>query len=898
MPLAAGTKLGPYEILAPVGAGGMGEVYRARDTRLDRTVAIKVLPKHLADTPEARQRFEREARAVSSLNHPHICALYDVSREGEAEFLVMEFLEGETLAKRIEKGALATPELLCTAIEIADALEKAHRHGVIHRDLKPGNIMLTKSGAKLMDFGLAKSANAAAAAPSSSLTMSLNQAAVTEPLTAKGTIVGTFQYMSPEQVEGQESDARADIFAFGAVLYEMATGKRAFEGKSQASVIAAILEREPPPISTLQPMSPPALDRVVKICLAKDPDERFQSAHDLKLQLEWIRDAGSQAGVPAPVIARRRISHRVAWAFAGIFVVATVFFAWMYFRLANAPALAIVSQVPPPANANFAFGGSDAGPPVISPDGERLAFAAAGSDGKRLLWVRPLNAVTAQALAGTDGATFPFWSPDSHYLGFFANGKLNRIEASGGPPLAIADAPNGRGGAWNRDGTILFTPDTNGPVYRVPASGGTPQPVTKPNLSRQETSHRWPQFLPDGKHFLLYAHGGAAENNTTYAASLDGGEPKLLLRGDSNAIYAPPGYLLFIRQGTLMAQRFDPSGLLLIGEAMPLAEHAGVNLTVWRGILTASENGILTYEVGAEESNRRLIWFDRNGKQIEETGAAGDYRTASLSPDGRKLAVTLTESGTGNADIWVYDLTRGVQTRLTFSPGINAAASWTPDGKTIVFLSNRSGQYHLYQESADGTGAASPLLVDDAAELYPDLSSDGRYVIFEHFATQAGSHTEIWALPMFGDHKPLPVIQNPQFDVIRPALSPDSKWLAYVSPESGRREVYVVPFGQGGGKWQVSGNGGGTPRWRHDGKELFYLSPDNKIMSAQISEQGASLVIGKVASLFPANPAVTPGWAYDVSADGKKFVVITLATQQAAAPLTLVVNWPALLKQR
>ncbi|HEV2488891.1 MAG TPA: protein kinase [Candidatus Acidoferrales bacterium] len=900
--LNAGSKLGPYEIQSPLGVGGMGEVYRARDTRLGRDVAIKILPQHLADTPEVRQRFDREARAVSSLNHPHICTLYDIGHQDGTDFLVMEYLEGETLAKRLEKGPLPTTDLLRIAIEIADALEKAHRQGVIHRDLKPGNIMLTKAGAKLLDFGLAKAGMASTTVDlSSSPTVSQRIGeSPTSPLTARGTIVGTFQYMAPEQLEGKEADARSDIFSFGAVVYEMATGKRAFEGKSQASVIGAILHTEPPAISSLQPMSPPQLDRVVKLCLAKDPEERIQSAHDVKLQLEWIRDAGSQAGIPAPVVARRKNRERVAWAGMAVLAIVAALFAIGYFARAPQPAPAIIAQILPPATTNFAFGGNVAGPPVISPDGQRLAFAAVGSDGKERLWVRPLDAATAHPLEGTEGATFPFWSPDGLNLGFFANEKLNRIDASGGPALAIADAPNGRGGSWGADGAILFTPDTNGPIYRIAASGGTPQPVTKLNASQQEVTHRWPQFLPDGRHFLFYAHGNISQSNATYVASLDGGEPKLLVPGEPNAVYAPPGHLLFIRQGTLMAQRFDAGSVRLIGEAMPLAEHAAVNLGIWRGVFGVSENGLLAYQEGnTVGENDQLLWFDRSGKQVGVTGKPGFITAVSLSPDGSKLAAEIgTPSGSG-FNIWVFDLARGISTRLTFSPGIDAAPCWSPDGKTIAFLSNSSGQLHLYQKAADGTGSTSPLVVDNAEENNPSFSPDGRYLIFERVAATPGSHSEVWALPLFGDRKAFPVAQNPQFDLDGPAVSPDGKWLAYSSHESGLPEIYVVAFGKGAGKWEVSNGGGVLPRWRHDGWELFYRSLENKIASAEISEQGTSLVIGKVTALFQTNPVFSARihWPYDVSADGKKFVVATQSVQITSEPLTLVVNWPALLKK-
>ena len=901
MTLQTGMRLGPYEINAPIGAGGMGEVYRARDTRLGRDVAIKILPQHLTDKPDARQRFEREARAVSSLNHPHICTLYDIGQEDGTDFLVMEYLEGETLAKRLEKGALPTAELLRIGIEIADALEKAHRKGILHRDLKPSNIMLTKSGAKLMDFGLAKAAEESAAPALATLTQSLNPSARSTPVTAEGTIVGTFQYMSPEQMEGKEADARSDIFSFGAVLFEMATGKRAFEGKTTASVIAAILEREPPVISSVQPMSPPALDRTVKICLAKDADERFQSAHDVKLQLEWIREAGSQAGVPAPVIARRKNRECLAWGVVALLAIGFAFAIVGYVARAPQPARAIISEISPPANTRFAFFAlrTTGGSPVLSPDGQRLAFLARDANNQTLLWVRSLDSAMARALEGTESAAFPFWSPDGRSLGFFANGVLYRIDASGGPTLALADAQaGGRGGAWAPDGTILFGVNDGGVIRRVSASGGTPQPVRKLDESLRDTSQRWPQFLPDGKHFLFFAGGLGSGGAAVYAGSLDGSEPKLLFHNDSNAVYAAPGYLLFIREGTLMAQHFDPGSLRLSGDAAPIAEHAAILTTVSQGILTAAGKGMLAYETGENLGDAsRLLWRDRSGKEVRETDASSGltYLDPAISPDGRKLAVVVIPKGAQSVNrpnIWVFDLARGIKTRITFSSAGDRAPTWTPDGKSIVFSSNRGGLAHLYEKASDGTGVTTPLVADDAEESLPSFSSDGRYLLFLRRKDQPGARSEIWAMPMGGDRKPFPVIQN-QFDLAFPTLSPDDKWLAYMSRESGRPEIYIVPFLHGGGRQEVSTAGGLRPRWRADGRELFYGSPDS-LMSVEIAEQGSRLIVGKVQELFK----VEFGPFFDVAPDGKEFIMPGAEVQQAEAPLTLITNWPALLKKQ
>ncbi|HUK86680.1 MAG TPA: protein kinase, partial [Terriglobales bacterium] len=564
MPLTPGTKLGPYEIVAAAGAGGMGEVYRARDTRLDRTVAIKVLPAHLSDHPERRQRFDREARAISSLNHPNICTLYDVGHQEGVDYLVMEYMEGESLADRLQRGPLPPEQLLKYGVEICEGLEQAHRSGVVHRDLKPGNIMLTRTGAKLMDFGLAKTANPEASA--SALTASLAGPGG-KPLTAEGMVVGTFQYMAPEQLEGKEADARSDVFALGSVLYEMATGKRAFTGKSQASVVAAILASEPQPISALRPMSPPTLDRLVKVCLAKDPEERWQTAHDVKLQLKWIAEGGSEAGVPAPLAARRRHAQTLAWAVAAVCLLAALALGAAWLLRAPKPELPLQASLLPPKDSSFAAFNF-----AVSPDGRKLVFVARGaSGGGNTLWVRPLDSIAAQPLAGTEDAQFPFWSPDSKSIGFFANHKLRRIDAAGGPVLALADAETPRGGSWSPDGTIVFAPASVGGLWQIPAAGGAPTQLTQPANPGAERSHRWPSFLPDGRHLLYYnsspsgplgrpAPAEVDAGSGIYVLDIKTGHQSLVVRAISQGQYAS-GYVFYLDQGNLMAQPFELSSL-------------------------------------------------------------------------------------------------------------------------------------------------------------------------------------------------------------------------------------------------------------------------------------------------------------------------------------------------
>ena len=892
--LVAGTKLASYEITGALGAGGMGEVYRARDTRLGRDVAIKILPQHLSEKPDARQRFEREARAISSLNHPHICTLYDIGHQDGTDFLVMEYIEGETLAKRLERGPLATAELLRVGIEVADALDKAHRKGILHRDLKPSNVMLTKSGAKLMDFGLAKAAGDGTAPALETLTQSLNPSARTTPVTVQGTIVGTFQYMSPEQMEGREADARSDIFSLGAVLYEMATGKRAFEGKTTASVIAAILEREPPAISSVQPMSPPALDRTVKICLAKDPDERFQSAHDVKLQLEWIREAGSQAGVPAPVVAHRKNRERAAWAAAAVLLIALIVSLIGYVSRAPHPAQLVISQINPPPNSTFSATIGNVGTLALSPDGQRLAFVAAGSDGRERLWVRALNSATAQPLEGTEGARYPFWSPNSRSIGFFTNGKLSRVDASGGSPLELANVAPGAGGTWGSDGSIIFSPSLAGALYRLPALGGERQQVTQLSSSRKDFAQRWPQFLPDGKHFLFFVWSADSSNTGVYVGSLDAGQQKLVLRNDSDAVFVPPDHLLFVRQGVLMAQHFDPDSFQLSGNMAPLLQHVSRSLGFFSGAFTFSANGILVYAEGAEGFiPSRLLWLDRSGKQIGETGTLGYYDTPRISPDGNSLAVEGGDTDTGGIEI--FDLRSGLKRRLTFSNSFNVAPIWSADGKTVGFISNRDGGIRYFQKPADGTGGTAPLFADKQTQEHATIAewtNDGRYLVYGWPGT-----TDVFAMPLSGGGKAFPVMhnihRNPQI-----AVSPDGKWIAYVGDAG---EVDVSPFPHGSGIWQVSTKGGASPRWRRDSKEIFYLSNDLQIMAAEVSAQNASFSVGSVRPLFRpnvVNPASGPGRYWDVTPDGQKFVIISQVEQKGSQPLTLVTNWTGLLKKQ
>ena len=893
MALASGTRLGPYEVVSPAGAGGMGEVYRACDTRLDRTVAIKVLPQQYSNDPGLRQRFEREARAISGLSHPHICHLYDVGHQDGTDYLVMEYLEGETLADRLKKGPLRLEPMLDIAIQIAGALHLAHRQGIVHRDLKPGNVMLTHSGAKLLDFGLAKPVGMATAAGSASAPLLSAAATVSSPsphspLTGQGAIIGTIQYMSPEQIEGKEADARSDIFAFGAMLYEMATGQRAFTGKSQISVASAILEKEPDPISRALPATPPALERIVRTCLAKSPDQRFQCAADISLELEWLREM--PAGLAAPT-APAGWRSRAGWAVAAalLFLLAALV---VYPALKpKPPQYSVHSYILAPEKSAFVLTENHSGPPVISPDGTRLAFTARNSSGQLMLWVQPLNSPTAQPLSGTEEAYYPFWSPDSRYIAFFGPNKLFRIEAGGGPPQALCDSNNGRGGAWNSDNIILFSPNAGSGLMRVNATGGTATPVTTVN-DKIEDSHRWPQFLPDGKHYIYFSHGNTPSDSGVFVGSLDSKEQKRLLPADSGAVYADPGYLLFVRDNTLMAQAFSAGKLELSGDARPIAAHVAVNTDTWIPIVTVSRTGVLLYEHGSASGGSQLVWFGRDGK-------GGDlvvpeivpYHNPALSPDGKKLAVAIEASGL--ADIWVIDVERKTRTRITFNAQqYSDKPVWSPDGRTLYLSCGPPGRLHLCRKAADGTGTLETVLADrDRQEVPQSVSPDGRYLAYMRADAQTKTGWDIWALPLTGERKPFPVVATEFLDAA-PAISPNGRWVAYNNNESGKMEVYLQPFPSGAGKWQVSTAGGSLPAWRRDGKELYFRAPDATLMAVEVSgtdtpELGVPRPLFRVATVAPQLGTFT------VTPDGSRFIVNALSAQQTTEPLTLVTNWSA-----
>jgi eukaryotic-like serine/threonine-protein kinase len=884
MTLASGTKLGPYEITGAIGAGGMGEVYRAKDTRLDRVIAIKVLPGHLANRADLRDRFEREARTIASLNHPHICTLYDIGQQDGIDYLVMEYLEGETLAERLKKGPLPLNLVLQYAVEIADALDKAHRKGITHRDLKPGNIMLTKSGTKLLDFGLAKLKQ------ESTPLGSLSQRPTAESaVTAEGTLLGTLQYMAPEQVEGKsnEIDARTDIFAFGAVAYEMATGKKAFEGKTQASLIAKILETEPVPMSSLQPMTPPALDRVVKKCLAKEPERRWQAASDVCDELKWIAEAGAQSGLGAPAEVQQTLKKRLIWMTTVVAtLVAVLVSGVLYLRRSPAELRAVRFAVAPPEKQIFPANLNLLSYLSVSPDGRKLAFIAVDSTGHSLLWVRDLDAQTAQPLAGTDGAGTPFWSPDSRFIAFTASGSLKKIAVTGGAPQTITASPANGMGTWNRDGVILFVPNPASRVLRVSSAGGSAAPVTSLDSSRQQTGHAWPHFLPDGRHFLYTANSTNPEDRGIYVGSLDSKVDKLILNVNSMALYTQPGYLLFVRAGTLFAQPFDTDRLQLKGDAIPIAE--GVQSAEGgRAAFAVSQDGVLAYRSGPTNA-QQLVWVDRKGAEQPLPSPPHTYRNPRLSPDGQRVSVTIDELGSQE---WLLDIGRDTLTRLTFEGRYNGGTAWTPDSKRITFGSDRAGQRNLFWQLADGSGGAERLGTSDRQQVAGSWSPDGQTLAFEETGGATGFDISIFHL---ADRKVRPFLQT-QFSEIGPRFSPDGHWLAYAADESGHYEVYVQPYPGPGGKWQISTGGGTEPVWARNG-ELFYRNGE-KVMIVETTTR-PTFSAGNPKVLFEGSYAIyqsTPD--YDVTPDGQRFLFLK-AVGQAQSEISVVVNWTEELKQK
>jgi serine/threonine protein kinase len=893
MTASNGTNFGPYEILALLGAGGMGEVYRARDARLGREVAVKVLPSTFSDNAERLARFEQEACAAGALNHPNILAIYDIGSHEGAPYVVSELLEGETLRDKLDGSPLPQRRAIDYALQIAHGLAAAHEKGIVHRDLKPDNLFVTKDGrVKILDFGLAKLVEP------TPLGQVASEAPTRKVKTDSGMVMGTVGYMSPEQVRGQPVDHRSDIFSFGTILYEMLAGKRAFRRESAVETLNAILKEDPPEFSESNEHINPALERIVNHCLEKSPEQRFHSARDLAFALETLSGAtsmtsGPTVAVDAPPGSRFTRRELIAWGVAGLTLLAAavgLLVLWQRPGSDQSPAAISRFQLTPPEKTEFS------GPPMISPDGRRLVTRAKDANGNQSLWIRPVDSLDAQPLPGTDNAFQPFWSPDSRMIGFFADQKLKKVDVSGGPVQTLSDAVQTSGGAWSREGVIIFAIQRQGGLFKVPASGGTPTPLTTLDKDRKELLHTWPYFLPDGRHFLYSARSSKIENNGIFVGSLDSNERKAILPGvHSSMAYAPPGYILFVRENALMAQAFDAGKLEATGEAFPVVQKVGFNTTNARAHFSVSETGTLVYRTDIAVGDAQLAWCDRMGKQIAAVGALQIDRQLSveLSPDEKSVAGVLPDQDKPTYNIWLIDLERdGAGSRLTFDSSAAITPIWSPDGSQIAFASTRDGPPNLYVRLSSGAGGDEILVKSDRLAMPNDWSPDGQHLIFQQVKDDT-SGMDLWVLPIAERGEPFVYLQT-EFAEYSGRFSPDGRWVAYVSNEVGHQEVYVRSFPVSGGKWQVSTSGGGQPRWRADGKELFYISAAGKLMAVDVKSMADSLEFGVPKPLFDVRTTPMPvGFNYDVSRDGQRFLVNVGIDETPPSPLIVVTNWLA-----
>ena len=884
MTLASGTKLGPYEIVAAIGAGGMGEVYRARDTKLGRDVAIKVLPASFSQDSDRLHRFEQEACAAGALNHPNILVIHHVDQHEGTPYIVSELLEGETLRQRMSAGPLPQRKTIDYAQQIARGLAAAHEKGIVHRDLKPENLFITNDGhLKILDFGLAKLTG------SSNGDVSQTSIPTRRVNSNPGRVIGTVGYMSPEQVKARPVDHRSDIFSFGAILYEMLSGRRAFQGDSAAETMSAILREDPPDLSESNKIISPALERVVRHCLEKNPAERFQSARDLAFDLETIPGGSGSAAVPLstvePIARKRRIWMLVG--FLSLAMIAGLSLLMVYVRRPTAELKAVRFAITMPEKISFA------GLASVSPNGRLVALRVSNAAGHFSYFVRSLDSADARPLPGTEDGRFFFWSPDSRRLGFTAGEKLLKIDLSGGPPQVVCDMKGGKGGAWSPGGVILFSKPEG--IFRVPDSGGTPILVRAPDTTHGEQELGFPSFLPDGRHFLYLAISTEPGANSAYIGSLDSQDTKRLMNTEMAAAYAAPGYLLFVRDGALLAQPFDPGRLELSGEPAELVRQVTTGTAYNYAPFSVSENGVLVYQARSPLETQ-LTWFDRSGRELARVGSPGVISEPVLSPDQKWVAFPRRDNQF-KRDLWLLDLERGNASRLT-TEGDNTDPVWSPDGRAIVFDKRSSGTSNLFEKSVSGT-AKEQLIFEGTGMNFTDAwSPDNRFILFIHYDPKTQTEWDEWMLPTFGDRKPRPYIQTP-FNDEGAAFAPDGRWVAYSSNESGKVESYVQSFPAAGSRIQISNSGGGEVRWRRDGRELFYIGLDQELRAVEIKVTGNTLTAGVPQRLFQTdvNPLRDMRNHYDVSADGQRFLFAVPTQKASAATVNVVVNWTADLKR-